>query len=1398
MWPPDSAQPKLDRLRERLNPEAIVTFLVVASVVVFVTKELQPSQLLANTTPTGGDMGAHVWLPAFVKRALFPHLQLNGWAPDWYDGFPALTFFFPLPIWAIALASYIIPYNIAFKLVTVVGLITLPIAAWAMGRLAKAPFPVPAALAAATMPFIFTRQFTIYGGNIASTMAGEFSFSISLSFAVLFLGLVARGLDNGKHRASAAVILACCGLCHILPLIFGALGAVVLVAMSLVSTRDWGRLRWALPAGVVAALLLAFWALPFYWDLPYATNMGYQNLTNYVASLFPAKDLWLIALAAVGFLLSCLRRSRVGVFWGIMAALSALVFRFSPQNRLWNARALPFWFLCLYLLAGLAIAEGGVLLVEWFRRSRRAASADINGFAITIGSTGSTGSTGGTARRTGVGSMAVAVVAALASFGWVLYPLHDLPFGHTTSSGAYDWLGITSTDNSFVPDWVYWNYSGYQNAGKSRRAEYFALIAEMSKIGKQYGCGQAMWEYEPELNDMGTPDALMLLPYWTNGCIGSEEGLYYESSATTPYHFLNAAELSQQPANPVRGLNYPSSPDVTVGIDHLIMNGDRYFMAETPTIEAAANADPKLKLIATVGPYPVTYTTGSKSTVKQRTWDIYEILGSSLVTPLQNQPVVMTGVATRNPAVWLQASESWYLDPSRWNVYETASGPSSWARVSSTQTTVPAKALPSVQVTNIVTSSQSISFNVDRTGVPVLVHESYFPNWHVSGAKGVYRVTPNLMVVVPTASRVTLTYGKTPIDWIGEILTLIGLAGLIALWRLGPVRYRARKGRRPGLASQSAVGGDPHGGDPGADMSMGTGSESGVDESPEDGVEPRRGGSPEAGDESSPDETGGRPSGSAIAPGLAVALDGDDSVVGSALRGEVAVPGVVVDDADSRYSAGSPPPAKVTGSMTDLEPSALDAIFKAYDIRGIFPDQINVELARAVGTAFARFASAPRIVVGRDMRPSGPEMVKAFSRGVTEAGVDVVDIGLCSTDEMYFASGLMDAPGAMFTASHNPARYNGIKLCKAGARPIGVETGLSEIKAEVASILSGAAAGGGVAAGMGSPEEGAGKVLYGDVLGEYAAKVRSFIDRDALRPLKVVADTANGMGGLVVPAVFEGLPMRLEVLFAELDGNFPNHPADPIQPANLVDLQARIRATGADVGLAFDGDADRCFLVDDQGVPLSGSTTTALVAAAMLEKSPGSTILYNLICSKAVPEIIAERGGTAIRTRVGHSYIKAVMAETNALFGGEHSGHYYFRDNYRADSGSIAALVVLEVLSKTHRPLSDLRRDFERYADSGEINTEVADPHGVIEAVAERYSSLRQDRLDGLTVDADGWWMNLRPSNTEPLLRLNLEAADRSSCDERTAEVLAVIAEAAGAAGKDPSGSDNREGKSPS
>lgn len=453
--------------------------------------------------------------------------------------------------------------------------------------------------------------------------------------------------------------------------------------------------------------------------------------------------------------------------------------------------------------------------------------------------------------------------------------------------------------------------------------------------------------------------------------------------------------------------------------------------------------------------------------------------------------------------------------------------------------------------------------------------------------------------------------------------------------------------------------------------------------------------------------------------------------------------------------------------MSSTDPRVLDEIVKAYDVRGTVPDQINADVAYALGVGFARFCGVDRVLVARDMRPSGPELVDAFARGVLEQGVDVVDLGLASTDLVYYAAGTLDAPGAMFTASHNPAQYNGVKFCLSGARPVGQDTGLDEVKAQAAEVLAGRGP---------TPALSAGSLTSRNLLSAFADHVVSFVDRAAIKPLRVVADTANGMGGLVVPAVFERLPqVTLEVMYGELDGTFPNHPADPLQPANQRDLQARVIAGGFDVGFAFDGDADRVFVVDETGRGLSGSTTTALLAAGVLRTNPGATILHNLICSRSVPEVVREHGGVPVRTKVGHSFIKQRMLETGAVFGGEHSAHYYFLDNFRADSGLIAGLLVLNEVSRAHTDLSVVRKPFERYSSSGEINTHVADTQVVIDKVAAEFTGFQQDRLDGLTVDCGTWWFNLRPSNTEPLLRLNLEAPTRDDCDQRVAELLALI-----------------------
>jgi hypothetical protein len=762
-----------------LTPEALVSFVVVAACVVFLFLQLEPGQLLRDTTPAGGDMGAHVWLPAFVKRVLIPRGQLFGWSMDWYAGLPTLAYYFPLPVWVIAFASYVIPYDIAFKLVTASGILTLPIACWALGRLARIRFPGPACLAVASLPFLFGREFTIYGGNIASTMAGEFSFGVSLSLAVLFIGLVARGLRTGRGRILAALVLVACGLSHVLPLLFAIAGSLVMLALQ----PGRRRLVWLATVGIVSGLLIAFWALPFELLLPYSTNMGYGKITAYIHTLFPQGDLWLYILAAVGVTLSFTRSNLIGKWLALTSGLTVVVFVVAPAGRLWNARALPFWFLCLYLLAGIAFAEVGTSLVEAFTARRARAAARWASHRLPASHPA------GSPWRLAV----VPIVTLLVALGWVGYPLRILPGGTVSANGDYTWAGITSADNSFVPDWVHWNYSGYQSSDKPSRTAYFAIMSTMRRIGATYGCGRSMYEYEPAINDMGTPDALMLLPYWTHGCISTMEGLYYESSATTPYHCLDAAELSTQPSDPMRGLDYPTQPDVTLGVEHLQMFGVKYFLAVSPSIQAAAAADPSLRLLASVGPYPTDVTKAGKSVVENQTWKVYRVLDAPLVQPLTDQPVVVPHTLA-TATTWLDMSESWYLDPARWDVYLAASGPSSWARVPIGDTAPPVVREPADKVSAVVLHQESVSFDVSRTGVPVLVKVSYFPNWHAEGASGVYRVTPNLMVVVPTSRHVVLTYGSTPLDWTGTALSILGLVALVAMWRFPVRRWEAPDG----------------------------------------------------------------------------------------------------------------------------------------------------------------------------------------------------------------------------------------------------------------------------------------------------------------------------------------------------------------------------------------------------------------------------------------------------------------------------------------------------------------------------------------------------------------------------------------------------------------------------
>ena len=454
--------------------------------------------------------------------------------------------------------------------------------------------------------------------------------------------------------------------------------------------------------------------------------------------------------------------------------------------------------------------------------------------------------------------------------------------------------------------------------------------------------------------------------------------------------------------------------------------------------------------------------------------------------------------------------------------------------------------------------------------------------------------------------------------------------------------------------------------------------------------------------------------------------------------------------------------------------AAVHRVIKAYDVRGLVGEELDEGFVAEVGGAFARLvrdgaslgalpsqAGGPPacggVVIGHDMRASSPSLAGAFAEGVMAQGLDVVQIGLASTDQLYFASGLLDCPGAMFTASHNPAAYNGIKLCRAGAKPVGKDTGLTQISEEII-------------AGVPTFDGPRGTISERDVLADYGEFLRSLVNLAELRPLRVAVDAGNGMGGHTAPAVLGAIPsITLLPLYFELDGTFPNHEANPLEPANLVDLQAHVVETGADIGLAFDGDADRCFVVDEKGHSVSPSAVTALVAARELNREIGATVIHNLITSRAVPELVAERGGTSVRARVGHSYIKALMADTGAIFGGEHSAHYYFRDFWGADSGMLAALHVLAALGEQDRALSDLMADYQRYEASGEINFTVTDAEKCVDAVLKSFGSRIHsiDHLDGVTVDlGEGSWFNLRMSNTEPLLRLNVEARTTEEVDE--------------------------------
>jgi hypothetical protein len=763
--------------------KAMSTTAVVLGATLLILSVLHPSLILRNNTPTGGDMGAHVWGPAYLRDVLLPHWRLTGWSMDWYSGLPAYRFYMVVPALAIVLLDLVLPYGIAFKLIVVAGLVAFPVCVYAMARIAKLLYPLPELMVIGATMFIFDESFTIYGGNIASTMAGEFSHSIALALSMVAFGFFARGLDDGKHRVWAAVFIALSALSHGIVLIFVFGGAVVMFLLRM----DKQRFRYAFTTLLTAVLLSAFWVVPFLGghsfmtDMKYGSEPGGGSFTTMWDMYFPlvtSLDILLVSLSIVGFIASIAKKRFFGIWMGtytivLMIGVKVAQGGLPVIGLLWNPRILPFIYLLRYMLAAIGVYELGLFLRQSIALQKspgqipRPASTNVSTSLLWV-------------------TTLLCLVVLGARY-------HTLPGGGLTNSATgtkYSWGPLQfSSARAFSDGWARWNFEGYE--GKSSYGEYRGLVDTMDGLGKdpQHGCGQSIWENNSDLNKYGTTMALMLLPYWTNGCIGSMEGLYFEASGTTPYHFIAAAALSKQSSNPVRELRYDNN-DPVKGVAYMRMLGVRYYMALTPEAISKADALPELAKVATSGP-----------------WHVYEIQDTTLVEPLSVEPVVVNEREGDRRERWLEVGTSYFQHNDEWSALLVDHGPDEWQRIdvipdttravgepgesgrqvdivtASPATVYASRNLAPVTVTNVKKGTESISFTVDKIGVPVLVKVSYFPNWKVTGASGVYRAAPNMMVVVPTSKNVTLSYEATRLDSSAYVLTLIGIVMATFMYR---------------------------------------------------------------------------------------------------------------------------------------------------------------------------------------------------------------------------------------------------------------------------------------------------------------------------------------------------------------------------------------------------------------------------------------------------------------------------------------------------------------------------------------------------------------------------------------------------------------------------------------